>query len=127
MTHYRFVMLAFVVGALLVGLTVEAATVSAFARFAWPDTRVLGLVSVTTIISVVSAAGTFVALIRNPRAMRFTDEVVQELSRVTWPTKDETTRATTIVVFTTLFVAALLGLYDLAWKNLADIFLFTEG
>lgn len=127
MNQYRYVMLSFVCAALLMGLTVQSATVSGFARFAWPDTRVLGLVNITTLLSVGAAVATFVALIRNQRAMRFTDEVIHELTRVTWPSKDETTRATTIVVFTTLFTAALLGVYDFIWKNLADLFLFTEG
>lgn len=127
MTHSRYVLLAFVVGAVIVGLSVEAATVSAFARFAFPDTRVLGLVNTTTLLAVASGVAAFVVLIRNRTAMQFTDEVVHELARVTWPSKDETSRATTTVVFTTLFVAALLGIYDFLWKNLADLFLFTEG
>jgi hypothetical protein len=35
--------------------------------------------------------------------------------------------ATTTVIATTLFVAALLAFYDLIWKNVADLVLFTEG
>ena len=127
MTHYRYVMLSFVAGAILVGMTVQAASVSAFAQYSVPDTPILGLVNLTTLLAVLGTVITFGILIRNKKVMAYTDEVVHELSRVTWPTKDETTRATTIVVFTTLFVAALLGAYDYLWKNVADIFLFTEG
>ena len=32
-----------------------------------------------------------------------------------------------VVLLTTLFTAAVLAFYDLIWKNLADIVLFTEG
>lgn len=127
MTHYRYVMLAFVAGALLVGLSVQAAAVSSFAQYSVPDTPILGLVNLTTLLAGIATVLSFGYLIRNKKIMAYTDEVMHELSRVTWPTKDETTRATTIVVFTTLFVAALLGAYDYIWKNVADIFLFTEG
>jgi preprotein translocase SecE subunit len=46
---------------------------------------------------------------------------------VTWPSREETVRASTTVVLTTLFMASLLAVYDFTWKNLADLFLFTEG
>ena len=70
---------------------------------------------------------TFAVLIRNPKSINFTDEVMGELYKVTWPTKDETVRASTTVIMTTLFIAAVLAAYDLLWKNLADLVLFTEG
>jgi len=76
---------------------------------------------------VVGGAITFGALIRHPRAMQFSDEVIDELTKVTWPTREETVRASVTVVLTTAFVATLLAAYDYLWKNLADIFLFTQG
>jgi preprotein translocase subunit SecE len=59
--------------------------------------------------------------------MVFTDEVVGELARVTWPTRDETVRASVTVIFTTIFSASLLAAYDFLWKNIADYFLFSGG
>ena len=83
--------------------------------------------NLSTAISVVAGVITIVALIRNPTAVSFTDEVVDELGKVTWPTRDETVRASTTVVVTTLFTAAVLGAYDYVWKQVADLFLFTAG
>src|SRR5436190_2140691 len=40
----------------------------------------------------------FVLLYRNEKANQFMNEVVVELSRVTWPTQKETTSATFIVI-----------------------------
>lgn len=113
--------------AILVGLTVQSAAVSGFAQFSWPDSRVLGVLNTSSALAVASGAITFVALIRNTKAMRFTDEVVGELYKVTWPTREEAVRASTTVVLTTLFTAGLLAIYDFIWKNLADLILFTEG
>lgn len=116
--------MAFVLGAILIGWAVQAACVSGFARFAVPDTRWLGLLNTSTLVSLGSGSATFVALLRSIQATTFTDEVIGELALVTWPTRDETVKASTTVVLTTLFTAGLLAVYDLIWKNLADLVLF---
>lgn len=127
MSQQRFVILSFVFGAILMGMVAQSAYLSAVDYFMWTDRRLAGLVNTSALLAVVIGFGTFFALLRNKDAVKFTDEVVGELRKVTWPTRDETVRATTTVIFTTIFVASLLGLYDLIWKNVADIFLFTEG
>lgn len=127
MSHSRYVLLAFIIGAILVGVTVQSAVVSGFAQFAYPDSRILGVLNTSSAVALLSGAITFVALVRNKKALNFTDEVVGEVVRVTWPSREETVRASTTVVLTTLFTAGLLAIYDLVWKNLADLVLFTEG
>ncbi len=126
MLHQRYVLLSFVLTAIVAGLTFQAASTSLVGALKVADLR-MGPFATTTVVSTVGAAGIFFALIRNRAAIAFTDEVVDELTKVTWPSKDETVKASTTVVFTTLFTAALLGGYDYLWKNLADIFLFSEG
>ena len=127
MTYGRFVILAFVVGAILIGWTLQVAISSTFSQFSITDNRVLGLVTYSTLLGLAGGALTFFALLRNATAVQFADEVIGELDKVTWPTREETIKATTTVVYTTLFVASLLGAYDFLWKNVADVFLFTEG
>lgn len=127
MKNQRWVLLAFTIAAILMGLAVQSATVSAMAQFAVPDSRVLTLVNTSTMVALVSGVAAFFLLIRNRKVIRFTDEVVGELKQVTWPTRDETVRASTTVVLTTIFTAAVLAAYDVVWKNLADIILFTEA
>jgi preprotein translocase SecE subunit len=122
----RYVLLVFVFVAIAVGLTVQAAVVSAFAQFAYPDNRLLGFVSTSSAVSLVSGAVSFAVLLRNRMAMTFTGEVVTELLRVTWPSREEAVRAATTVVLTALFVAAMLAVFDFTWKNLADLILFTD-
>ena len=119
MRHQRWIVLAFIGAAVLVGGMAQSASTSLFAQMAWPDQRI-GPLTTTTILSLVLGLATFVGLLRTRRAVVFTDEVIDELSKVTWPSKDETLRATTTVVVTTLLVAGLLGLYDFAWNNLMN-------
>ncbi len=124
MQHQRFVMLIFVVAAMLLGSAVQAASVSMFERFAIVDLRLAGLVNLTTVLSFGSAVALFVGLIRSSQAVQYFDEVVDELHKVTWPTREETLRAATTVVFTALFVALLIGGYDFLWKSVADLVLY---
>ncbi|MCO4746331.1 MAG: preprotein translocase subunit SecE [Proteobacteria bacterium] len=127
MRHQRFIVLSFIATGVLVAVAFQAGLVSGFGQFAVPDTRVLGLVNLSSVLSLVAGVLTFVALLRNEQAVQFTDEVVDELTKVTWPTRDETVRASTTVVVTTLFTAGVLGGYDFIWKKVADMVLFTAG
>lgn len=57
----------------------------------------------------------FVSLLRNTKANAFMDEVVLELSRVTWPTQQETVRATGVVIVMVLIAGFILGALDGFW------------
>ncbi len=127
MRHQRYVLLSYVVAAALMGWAIQAACVSGFAQFAIPDNRVFGLLNTTTVVAYVSGGISFIALLRNVKVTQFTDEVIDELSKVTWPTREETMRASTTVVLTTFFTAAVLAAYDAVWKNLADLVLFNQS
>jgi preprotein translocase subunit SecE len=109
-------------------MVVQAAVASAMLQFSVTDDRLLGgLTSTSTLLGVVGGGASFAIALRNAVWVKYADEVIGELRKVTWPSREETVRATTTVVLTTIFVAALLGLYDLLWKNVADLFLFTES
>lgn len=127
MRHQRYILLIFFAAAVLTGVTVNAGTVSGFEAFAVPDNALLGGINVTSILGLVSGVIVFGVLLRNQRAIAYIDDVVDELFKVTWPTREETMRAATTVVATTLFVAAVIGVYDLVFQELANLFLFTES
>lgn len=124
MKHQRYVMLAFVVGSVLAGIAVDAASVSAFAATGTPNAQIAGLISYSVALSVMFSFMMFFILIRSASAVEFSDQVVGELFRVTWPSKDETVSASTTVVVTTIFVASVIGVYDVIWNFVASIFLF---
>ena len=41
-----------------------------------------------------------------------------EMNKVTWPSKDELTRASIVVIFTIFFLAISLFLFDIIWQQL---------
>lgn len=50
-----------------------------------------------------------------------------ELKKVTWPTREETTRSTIVVVLFTIGIAAFLGIIDYGFNELLDYALSING
>lgn len=53
-----------------------------------------------------------------PVRFRFFGEVISELRKVVWPTREEATRLTVMVVFIAVIVGLALGLLDLSFSAL---------
>ena len=57
---------------------------------------------------------------RKPEARQYANEVAEELSKVTWPSRKEVTNSTTVVVLNTLFATVFFALMDQFWKYVTD-------
>ncbi|MGE0614973.1 MAG: preprotein translocase subunit SecE [Bacteriovoracia bacterium] len=57
----------------------------------------------------------FFILYANDKANQFMNEVVEELSRVTWPTSNDTSRATVVVIIMVIISGVILGGLDSLW------------
>ena len=62
-----------------------------------------------------------IVLWKNAQAQSFTNEVVAELNKVTWPSKKETQTATGVVIITTLLMSLIMLIYDQLWGHLTSI------
>lgn len=60
-------------------------------------------------------------LVNWPKFADFLISVEAELNKVSWPTQKELIRASMVVIFTILFLSAILFAYDAIWR-----FLFTQ-
>jgi len=58
------------------------------------------------------------------KILDFLKDVRIELKRVTWPTKQQTTKLTFIVIIITLALAAFLGLLDFIFVQILERLLF---
>ena len=121
----RFIVMAFLSGAAVLGLTIRSATGAFMVNLGHPDAMVAGLMHQSALIGLASAALCFFILMRHKGAVQFTDETVTELARTTWPGREETMRSTTVVLITTTFIALSLAIFDFVWKRVANVFLFT--
>lgn len=82
------------------------------------EARVRNIDLIVRGLSVLAGAILFFALWRNEKVNQFMNEVVVELSRVTWPTQKETTSATMIVIVMVVVSGMILGLLDYLWTTL---------
>ena len=76
------------------------------------ETRVRNIEIILRVVSALVGVIFFVALYRNEKSNQFMNEVVVELSRVTWPTQKETGSATFIVIVMVIISGMVLGLLD---------------
>jgi preprotein translocase subunit SecE len=60
---------------------------------------------------------------RRSFSFKFFGEVYSELRRVTWPTREETTRLTIMVVAVAAAVGVFLGLVDIGFSRLISVIL----
>jgi preprotein translocase SecE subunit len=127
MRNQKYIIMSFLSAGVLVGYSVRGLAIPLLARMEVNDPMLFDVLNATSLFGIVLGVMTFLVLNRHPLVVRFTDEVVTELSRVTWPDREETLRSTTVVIGTTLFVALMLALYDYAWGAITKVLLFQEG
>lgn len=82
--------------------------------------RLLADLRVTDASAYGVAAIAAVVSLKHPYVRTLASEVVEELSKVTWPSRQETGSATVVVIVTVLICAAYLGLFDAVWLYLTD-------
>ena len=127
MRNQKYIVMSFLAAGALVGSTVRGLAVPLLAQIELGDPQIAGLVNATSLAGIVTGVLTFLILNRHPLVVKFTNEVITELRKVTWPDREETIRSTTVVIGTTLFVAAMLAIYDYAWAEITSVLLFTES
>lgn len=127
MRNQKYIIMTFLAAGVLLGFSVRGLSVPLLARLEVSDPMLFGLVNATSLGGLVTGVLTFLVLNRHPLVVRFTNECVSELRRVTWPDREETIRSTTVVIGTTLFIALMLAFYDYAWGAITRVLLFQEG
>jgi preprotein translocase subunit SecE len=87
------------------------------------ETRVQNVELIVRGASVGLGGLVFLILWRHERVNQFMNEVMIELSRVTWPTQKETSSATFVVIVMVLISGAVLGFLDYVWTQLLRLVL----
>jgi len=60
-------------------------------------------------------------LYRHEKINRLTNEVVGELSKVTWPARREISYSTVVVIITSIVASMILGTFDTIWSTITDL------
>jgi preprotein translocase subunit SecE len=109
--HQKWVNLSYLAVAALLGYIVYSAGAKVVGIYDL-ETRIRDVDLVLRGLSVFSFAALFFILYKNEQANQFMNEVMAELSRVTWPTQKETTSATVVVLIMVIISGMILGLMD---------------
>jgi preprotein translocase subunit SecE len=65
---------------------------------------------------------TFIVLLKNAKVNSFTNEVITELGKVTWPNKKETVLSTGVVSVLVGICAVILFGFDMIWGSVVKVF-----
>lgn len=87
------------------------------------DGRVRSLDKILMGASVALGLLMFAGLFKSSVANNFMNETVAEISKVTWPTKDETLKATIAVLIAVTIAGVILWIVDNAWVYLIGVVL----
>jgi preprotein translocase subunit SecE len=85
--------------------------------------KIPGILAIREAFPVVAALALFVFLMKYPKATPFFDDVVSELKKVTWPTREDVTRSTTVVLVCIGLAAGFIAVVDLGWGKLFSLLL----
>jgi preprotein translocase subunit SecE len=110
----RWIQLAFVVMALALIWFYDNVINALWYLFADPTEWIV------TFAAVAAGLVTTVVLYRTPSAYGLVRDVTDEMTRVTWPTRKETSSSTVVVVVTSIIAAVVLFLFDSVWSALTD-------
>ena len=115
--HKRYVYAAYLAGGILVAFIANKIVDYGWYKLHdWKPSQVPEpmdeyVVSIAAIIGV----GVALYLWNRTRARPLAEEVAEELTKVTWPSRDEVTKGTTVVVITTIITTVFFALMDQFW------------
>jgi preprotein translocase subunit SecE len=115
--NQKWVNLSFLAASIMLGYVVSLVGGRVVAIYDL-ETRVRNIELYLRIASVVAGIILFVGFYRNEKINRYMNEVVTELSRVTWPSPKETGSATFVVIIMVIISGVILGLLDYCWVQL---------
>ncbi len=115
--HRRFVYAAYLAGGIVVAFVVDKILGYGWYKLhEWkPEQLPEPQDEATVAIAAIIAIGVTLYYWNRTRARTLAEEVAEELTKVTWPTRQDVTNSTTVVVLTTLFATVFFALMDQFW------------
>ncbi|MEO8874565.1 MAG: preprotein translocase subunit SecE, partial [Polyangiaceae bacterium] len=120
--YKRFVYAAYFAGAIAIAFFVAKAGEAGWTRLslwkpAFGEPNDMAVILASALVGLLAA----IYFWRDARTRELADEVAQELAKVTWPTKEQVTNGTAVVVVTTLFATVFFALMDRFWGFVTNL------
>lgn len=128
-TRQRYVVVGILAIAAVTAMALSRGLEWTWVQLSWDDMPVLGIrqLPLTTVIGYAVSFGAAIFCLKSPTISQLANEVADELSRVTWPSREETGSATVVVIVTVVLCSAYLGVFDAFWLWLTDMILGVQG
>ena len=123
MSNQRVVSFAYFLLAVVILVVMQQLLAQVWLQFQWPDRQFFGQFGYPWVVALVITVIGMVVVLRNERVNPFLLEVVGELKAVTWPTRQETTSHTMVVIVTVLVLSLILGVFDAVWAKVSKFLL----
>jgi preprotein translocase SecE subunit len=111
----RWVQLAFMGFAVVLLLILDKTITIIWDKFAEPDPLLVSM------LALVLAGLCAVIAYRHATVNRVANEVVGELAKVSWPTREEVQVSTLVVIVTSIIASVIVGSFDAAWSAITDL------
>jgi preprotein translocase subunit SecE len=111
----RWVQTAFLAVGALSFILLNRVIVGVWERFAEPNS------TLATVAAGLLGAVIAWRLYKYDRLNRIANDVVMELTKVSWPTRQEVSTSTVVVIITSIIAAAILGTFDAIWSAITDL------
>lgn len=85
--------------------------------------RLPGIAVIREVVPIVLAGILFGVLFRHPTVNSYLEDVVSELKKVTWPSREDTIKSTTVVIICILIASFILAGFDLIWGKVITFLL----
>lgn len=124
MQYSRYINLGFALAGLVLWLVLTKTAAAVMAAIPVADMALVGeQFTLSVAVGLVLAIGAVVYMFTRQDIREWSSEVAIELSKVTWPTWDETRKNTLIVISFSVILAIVLSGMDFFWKWVTDLIL----
>ena len=121
LSRQRYVIVGILALALIAAMPLAHGFQWAWVQLGWDDPPILSReLSLTTLIAYALGVAAATFALKHRPTFQLATEVVDELTKVTWPSREETGNATVVVIMTVIICSVFLGVFDFLWLSLTD-------
>ena len=122
MTNRRILGFSFVATSVVVFLVLRQFTIWVISTASLSN-YAFGPFTVADVVGLAVTLGLSIGMWRYPKVNGFLTEVVDEVSKVVWPSRQETRDSTIVVIVFVFVVAGILGGFDFLWAKVTNVIL----
>lgn len=124
-SRQRYVVVGVLILAVILGLSFSHGLQWIWSELALNDLPLFGIreLPITTLLGYGIAFGAALFVLKHQPTHTLAMEIVDELARVTWPSREETGNATVVVIVTVVICSAYLASFDAFWLWVTNMIL----